>query len=87
MDLATVTLLLITFNEIQNIRRTLTKLDWALRIVVIDSGSTDGTLEALAKHPRIDVLHRPFDRFAYQCNSARRTSAPTRFCRSMPTTS
>ena len=29
--------LLITFNEIQNIARTVGRLDWARRIVVIDS--------------------------------------------------
>lgn len=68
MDRDTITPLLITFNEIQNIERTLAKLDWARRIVVIDSGSTDGTLEILAKDPRIDVVHRPFDSFAEQCN-------------------
>lgn len=68
MDRADVTPLLITFDEIDNIARTLSKLDWAQRIVVIDSGSTDGTLEVLAKDPRIAVVHRPFDSFAEQCN-------------------
>lgn len=68
MDCTAVTPLLITFNEIDNIARTLAKLDWAQRIVVIDSGSTDGTLEVLAKDPRIEVVHRPFDSFAEQCN-------------------
>lgn len=68
MDRDIVTPLLITFNEIENIGRTLAKLDWARRIVVIDSGSTDGTLEILAKDPRIEVVHRPFDSFAEQCN-------------------
>lgn len=68
MDRDIVTPLLITFNEIQNIERTLAKLDWAERIVVIDSGSTDGTLDILAKDPRIEVVQRPFDSFAEQCN-------------------
>ena len=68
MDRDTITPLLITFNEIRNIERTLAKFDWARRIVVIDSGSTDGTLDMLSKDPRIDVLHRPFDSFAAQCN-------------------
>jgi glycosyltransferase involved in cell wall biosynthesis len=63
-----VTPLIITFNEIANIERTLASLGWARRIVVIDSGSTDGTLEVLAKDPRITVRHRPFDSFAEQCN-------------------
>ncbi|MCC8431072.1 glycosyltransferase family 2 protein [Reyranella aquatilis] len=68
MDLDSVTPLLITFNEIQNIERTLARLGWARRIVVIDSGSTDGTLDVLAKDQRIDVIYRPFDSFAEQCN-------------------
>jgi glycosyltransferase involved in cell wall biosynthesis len=63
-----ITPFLITYNEIQNIERTLAKLGWARRILVVDSGSTDGTLEVLAKDPRIEVQHRPFDSFAEQCN-------------------
>lgn len=68
MDRDSITPLLITFNEIQNIGRTLAKLDWARRIVVIDSGSTDGTLEVLAANQRVEIVHRPFDSFAEQCN-------------------
>ncbi|WP_422012774.1 glycosyltransferase family 2 protein [Reyranella sp.] len=68
MDRDSITPLLITFNEIQNIGRTLAKLDWARRIVVIDSGSTDGTLDVLAANPRAEIIHRPFDSFAEQCN-------------------
>jgi len=69
MDLrADITPLLITFNEIANIERTLAKLGWAKRIVVIDSGSFDGTLDVLAKDARIETIHRPFDSFAEQCN-------------------
>jgi len=63
-----ITPLLITYNEIANIERTLAPLAWAKRIVVVDSGSTDGTLDVLAKNPRIEVIHRPFDSFAGQCN-------------------
>jgi glycosyltransferase involved in cell wall biosynthesis len=63
-----VTPLLITYNEIENIARTLAKLGWAGRIVVIDSGSSDGTLEVLAKDSRVEVHRRPFDSFAEQCN-------------------
>jgi glycosyltransferase involved in cell wall biosynthesis len=63
-----ITPLLITYNEIHNIERTLAKLKWARGIVVIDSGSTDGTLEILARDSRIKVHHRPFDSFAQQCN-------------------
>ena len=63
-----ITPLLITYDEIENIQRTLARLAWARRIVVVDSGSTDGTLEVLARDPRIEVRHRPFDGFAEQCN-------------------
>jgi glycosyltransferase involved in cell wall biosynthesis len=63
-----ITPLLITHNEIANIERTLAALAWARRIVVVDSGSTAGTLEVLARDPRIETVHRPFDSFAGQCN-------------------
>jgi glycosyltransferase involved in cell wall biosynthesis len=64
-----VTPLLITFDEMANLERTLAALDWARRIVAVDSGSTDGTLERLRADPRITVLVRPFDDFARQCQA------------------
>jgi glycosyltransferase involved in cell wall biosynthesis len=63
-----ITPLVITFNEEANIARTLERLIWARRIVVIDSGSTDGTLDIIRSCPRAEVIHRPFDDFASQCN-------------------
>ena len=68
MDLDSITPLILTYNERANIERTLAGLNWARRIVVVDSGSTDGTLELLAVHPRVCVKHRSFDDFASQCN-------------------
>lgn len=62
-----VTPLIITYNEEPNIARTLAGLNWAQRIVVIDSGSTDNTLAILAAHPRVEVFQRQFDSFARQC--------------------
>lgn len=64
-----VTPLLITFDEIANLERTLAALNWAERIVAVDSGSADGTLERLRADPRITVLVRPFDDFARQCEA------------------
>lgn len=67
-SLLPLTALLITHNEIANIGRTLAGLRWLPQIVVIDSGSSDGTLELLQAHPRVRVLQRRFDSFAEQCN-------------------
>jgi glycosyltransferase involved in cell wall biosynthesis len=63
-----ITPLLITLDEAPNIVRTLDKLSWARRIVIVDSGSADGTLDLLARYPRVDRFDRPFDSFAEQCN-------------------
>jgi glycosyltransferase involved in cell wall biosynthesis len=63
-----ITPLIITFNEAPNIARTVGKLSWAKRIVVIDSGSTDETLDMLRSFPQVDVIAHPFSDFASQCN-------------------
>lgn len=63
-----ITPLIITYNETPNIRRVLDRLTWARRIVVIDSYSTDGTLEILRAYPQVEVFQREFDSFAGQCN-------------------
>ncbi len=63
-----ITPLIITLDEAPNIRRTLDKLVWARRIVVVDSGSTDGTLDLLRAYPQVDVIQHPFADFATQCN-------------------
>lgn len=60
--------LILTHNEAPNIGRTLNALMWAQRIVVVDSGSTDETLEIIRRYPQAEILHRPFDSFAGQCN-------------------
>src|SRR4029077_20108635 len=60
--------LLITYDEAPNIARTVGKLLWAKRIVVIDSGSTDETLDILRRFPQVEVIHHPFSDFASQCN-------------------
>lgn len=62
------TALIITFNEAANLGRCLDRLRWVPRVVVLDSGSTDATLAIAAEHPNVQVIHRPFDTFAGQCN-------------------
>ena len=68
MTLSDITPLVITFNEEPNIKRCLERLRWASRIVVMDSGSTDGTLAICQGFPNVEVIHRAFDSFAGQCN-------------------
>jgi glycosyltransferase involved in cell wall biosynthesis len=63
-----VTPLILTYNEEANIGRTLECLRWAQRIVVVDSYSTDRTLDILAAHPQVEVFSRPFDTHATQWN-------------------
>lgn len=68
MNLDLITPLIITFNEAENIGRTLAKLSWARQIVVLDSGSTDGTLEIVGQFKQARIVFRKFDDFAGQCN-------------------
>ncbi|MBD1823593.1 glycosyltransferase family 2 protein [Cyanobacteria bacterium FACHB-DQ100] len=63
-----VTPLILTYNEVANIGRVLERLIWAERIVVIDSGSTDETIEILKAYPQVEIFTRSFDSFASQCN-------------------
>src|SRR5207244_1502325 len=63
-----ITPLIITYNEAPNIKRTLEKLGWARRIVVVDSGSTDETVDILQNYRHVEVFRRPFTDFASQCN-------------------
>jgi glycosyltransferase involved in cell wall biosynthesis len=63
-----ITPLIITYNEAPNICRTLGKLSWAQRIVVIDSGSTDRTVGMARSYPQVEVVQRPFIDAASQCN-------------------
>jgi glycosyltransferase involved in cell wall biosynthesis len=63
-----ITPMIITYNEEVNIRRVLDRLTWAKRILVVDSGSTDRTLEIARDYEQIDIIQRPFVDFASQCN-------------------
>jgi glycosyltransferase involved in cell wall biosynthesis len=65
----TLSVVLITLNEAANLPRTLKSVEWAQEIVVVDSGSTDGTVEA-AQKAGARVFEEPWKGFAGQKNSA-----------------
>lgn len=60
--------LVITFNEEANICRTLDSLYWVEEVLVVDSGSTDKTIDIVNKFRNTRIVFREFDTFAGQCN-------------------
>jgi len=68
MNLASITPLILTWNEEPNLRRCLDGVGWAERVVVIDSGSTDATLAICAEYTNVTVHVRPFDNHTAQWN-------------------
>jgi glycosyltransferase involved in cell wall biosynthesis len=63
-----ITPLVLTFNEAPNIDRTLARLAWAERVVVVDSYSTDGTAGICSRYPNVDFKQRRFDTHSDQWN-------------------
>jgi glycosyltransferase involved in cell wall biosynthesis len=63
-----ITPLVLTYNEAPNIERTLSRLTWAKRIVVIDSFSTDATSDIVKCFAPAIVIQRKFDSHAAQWN-------------------
>jgi CDP-glycerol glycerophosphotransferase (TagB/SpsB family)/glycosyltransferase involved in cell wall biosynthesis len=57
---------LITLNEIINIDEVLTNVQFADEIIVVDSFSTDGTLDRIKKRPRVKLIQRPFVNYTDQ---------------------
>ncbi|HEX7809912.1 MAG TPA: glycosyltransferase family 2 protein [Thermoanaerobaculia bacterium] len=58
---ASVTPVILTYNEAPNIGRTLDALRWADRVVVVDSGSADATESIARQFPNVAWFTRPFD--------------------------
>jgi glycosyltransferase involved in cell wall biosynthesis len=65
-----ISVIVLTYNEAQNIEACLDSLlDWAGEIFVVDSGSTDRTLDLVAGYP-ISVFTHPFENYSQQRNWA-----------------
>lgn len=60
--------LILTYNEEVNLRRTLTSIHWIKNVLIIDSGSSDNTLNIASQFNNTKVIYRKFDTFACQCN-------------------
>ena len=56
-----ISVLILTYNEAPNIRRTLDALSRFSDVVVLDSGSDDGTIEIISRYANVRYLTRPFD--------------------------
>lgn len=63
-----ITPLILTRDEEVNIGRTLGQLEWAAEVVVVDSLSTDHTVEIAQSFPNTRVVQRPYDTLAAQSN-------------------
>jgi glycosyltransferase involved in cell wall biosynthesis len=65
-----ITPVILTYNEAPNIARTLDKLGWARNIVVVDSFSTDRTVDIINNYNNTSLFQRVFDNHAAQWNFA-----------------
>ncbi len=63
-----ITGLILTYNEEANLSRTLAKLTWLPRVVIVDSGSDDGTKEIAKGFANISWYEREFDNHTNQWN-------------------
>ncbi len=61
-----ITALLITLNEINNIEAVLENIGFADEIIVVDSYSTDGTVEKVNEHKKAKLIQRPFKNYTDQ---------------------
>ncbi|GGW26792.1 glycosyltransferase [Arenibacter certesii] len=63
---AKISAVLITYNEDIHINAVLENLKFADEIIVVDSSSTDGTIEKIKKHPNVKLIIRPFVNYTDQ---------------------
>lgn len=65
-----ITPVILTYNEEKNIGRTLNRLTWAKRIIVVDSFSDDATESIVRKYPNVVFVQHPFETHGLQWNYA-----------------
>jgi len=67
-DTLPITALILTYNEEENIRRTIAALQRVDQVIVLDSGSTDKTEQIIREFPNTTLHVRPFDNMMNQWN-------------------
>ena len=67
-----ITGLIITHNEEENIEDLIENLSFTDEIIVVDSFSSDGTIEAIKKHSNVQLIQHKFLNFSNQRNFALR---------------
>jgi glycosyltransferase involved in cell wall biosynthesis len=68
MQLSDITPVILTRDEAPNLERTLAQLTWAADVVVVDSFSTDATVDIAKRFPNVRVFQRKLDTLAGQSN-------------------
>src|SRR5690349_3031034 len=63
-----VTPVILTYNEAPNIGRSLKRLTWAKEVVVVDSFSTDETVQIVQSFPNVRLIQRRCDGHTSQWN-------------------
>ena len=63
-----ITALILTYNEKENIGRTLESLTWVPRVIIVDSYSIDETLKLARNYSNVTVIQRAFDSHPTQWN-------------------
>lgn len=58
--------LIITYNEIEHIKKCVDSISFADEIIVVDSYSSDGTFEFLEQDNRVKAIQHPFNNFTEQ---------------------
>ena len=62
--------LIITFNEEKNIQEVLDCFDFCEEIIVVDSFSSDNTVEIASRNPKVKIIQHGFEDFTKQRNIA-----------------
>jgi CDP-glycerol glycerophosphotransferase (TagB/SpsB family)/glycosyltransferase involved in cell wall biosynthesis len=60
------TALLITYNELENIDAVIENISFVDEIIIVDSFSSDGTIERIKQHKNVKLIQRPFKNYTEQ---------------------